>query len=154
MARSDDGGEFFMGISGKCVGNWHLCIKEEITRAKCPTLNGVAETALGVIHNASLALAAKPPSFFHLPNCHLRRPSELREHTGRVMPSTTPRRCPTQVTSQRTRYCMVRQHLHHCTRFVAQIIAAETARQSRSSGARLASTSCPASTTPTTHCGC
>ena len=40
------------------------CIKWELTNAKCPELNGVAERALGIIQNAALAARIQPPILF------------------------------------------------------------------------------------------
>ena len=50
---SVNGGEFFgVDFEGVCR---QYCIKQEITNAKSPELNGLAERALGIIHNAALA---------------------------------------------------------------------------------------------------
>ena len=40
------------------------CIKQEVTNAKSPELNGVAERALGIIQNAALAARIKAPILF------------------------------------------------------------------------------------------
>ena len=130
-----------------------FCMKREFTNAKSPELKGVAERALGIIQNAALAARIQAPSFL-TSYCHHRRPSGLRPFIGRAKPSTAPRRHVTRATSRRTRCGTARQHLHHRTRFVVRGIAAGTARRSRSSGARVASTSGRASTTPVIHCGC
>ena len=51
--RSDNGIEFFGGKFGD-VCRQH-CVSQELTNAKSPELNGVAERALGIIQNAALA---------------------------------------------------------------------------------------------------
>ena len=51
------------------------CIKWELTNAKCPELNGVAERALGIIQNAALAARIKAPILF--PHVELPPSSEI-----------------------------------------------------------------------------
>ena len=152
IVRSDNGGELFGGDFGYVCRQY--CTKQEFINAKCPELNGIAERVLGVIKNGALAARIQAPILFPHFELYHQRPSGLRPFIGRAKPSTTPRRHLTRATSRRTRCGIVRQHQHNRTRFFVQSIAAGTARRSRSPGARVASTSGRASTTPVTHCGC
>ena len=60
--RSDNGGEFFGGEFGDVCRQY--CVKQEFINAKSPELNGVAERALGILQNATLAAQIQAPILF------------------------------------------------------------------------------------------
>ena len=143
---------YLVEILGTYAGS--IASKQEFTNAKRPELIGVAERALRVTQNAALAARIQAPILF--PHVELPPSETLWAEAVHwcAKPSTVPRRHLTRATSRRTKCGMVRQHLHHRTRFFVRGIAARTVRGRRSPGSRGASTSGRVSTTPVTHCGC
>ena len=81
--RSAGGGEFCGGKFGDLCRS--RCIKQEVTRADSPQLNGVAERALGFIETDAIAGRIQAREFFPERNCRQLNRCGMKRRTGRAM---------------------------------------------------------------------
>ena len=81
--RSAGGGEICGGKFGDLCRS--RCIKQEITTADSPQVNGVAERALGFIETAAMAGRIQARELFPERNCRQLNRCGLKRRTGRAM---------------------------------------------------------------------